>query len=60
MGTRGAIGRDLGRGHFKAVYHNWDSYTTALGSTLFNIRNGHFKGDTQAMLKYLIDDHPAG
>ena len=59
MSTRGAIGRDLGKGHFEAVYHHWDSYTTALGKTLFNLRNGHFKGDTEKMLSLLMS-HTAG
>jgi len=45
---------------FKGVYHHWDGYPQGLGSTLFQLRNGHFKGDTNAMLKVLIDQHPAG
>lgn len=59
MGTRGAIVRKNGNG-FEGRYHHWDSYPDALGKTLFDLYNGHFKKDLNAMLKYLIDDHPGG
>lgn len=59
MSTRGAIVRSKGNGKFIGVYHHWDSYPSGLGATLFRIRNGHFKGDTNAMLKVLIDEHTA-
>lgn len=59
MGTRGVIARRTNQG-FTGRYHHWDSYPHGLGATLFTARNRHFKRDTQAMLKYLLDDHPAG
>lgn len=59
MGTRSVIARSTGSG-FKGVYHHWDGYPSGLGATLFELFNGHFKHDSGAMLKYLIDDHPAG
>lgn len=59
MSTRSAIARQTPSG-FTGVYHHWDGYPTALGNTLFSLFNGHFKRDLNAMLKYLIDEHPAG
>jgi len=62
MSTRGCIARLRGRTPlaFKGVYHHWDSYPSGLGQTLFRLRNQGFKGDTAALLKALIDEHPAG
>lgn len=59
MSTRSVIARRNGNG-FTGVYHHWDGYPSGLGATLFQLRNGHFKGDTQKMLSFLIDQHPAG
>ena len=59
MSTRGAIARVEGDG-FKGVYHHWDSYPSGLGATLYQIYHDHFKEDLEAMLKVLIDEHPAG
>jgi len=59
MGTRGVIARKTDKG-FTGVYHHWDSYPDGLGQTLFNLYNEQFKHDLKAMLKTLIDDHPAG
>lgn len=59
MGTRGVIARVTNDG-FEGRYHHWDSYPDGLGDTLFNLLRGHFEGDIEAMLKILIDDHPAG
>lgn len=59
MSTRSVIARKTQSG-FSGVYHHWDGYPTALGATLFALFNGHFKRDLPAMLKYLIDEHPAG
>lgn len=56
MGTNGVIAREDGNGR----YHHWDSYPEGLGRALFTLRNDHFSGDTEAMLKVLIDDHPGG
>lgn len=60
MSTRSCIVRKTGEGKFKGRYHHWDGYPTGLGRTLFKLYRGHFKKDLPAMLKYLIDDHPAG
>ena len=59
MSTRGAIARVKGDG-FVGVYHHWDSYPKWLGKTLWELYHGHFKGDLEAMLTVLIDQHPAG
>lgn len=59
MSTRGAIARPVGEG-FEGRYHHWDSYPEGLGATLFYLRNGFFGGDTDALLAYLVDSHPAG
>ena len=59
MGTRGAIVKETKTG-WSGVYHHWDSYPDGLGKTLFNLRNDHFKKDTKAILKVLIDEHKAG
>ncbi len=69
MGTRGFIARQTGIVAemsnrslltFAGRYHHWDSYPLGLGSALFRAHRDHFRGDTSAMMKYLIDDHPAG
>jgi hypothetical protein len=59
MSTRGCIARVVNekKGSFKGRYHHFDSYESGLGKSLFELRNGHFKGDTNAMLKVLIDEH---
>jgi hypothetical protein len=59
MSTRSVIARKTQSG-FIGVYHHWDGYPSGLGATLFEVRNGYFKGDTQKMLQFLIDEHPAG
>ena len=64
MSTRGAIGRITSKEGepitFSCRYHHWDSNPESLGQTLFKLFKGHFKRDINAMLKMLIDDHPAG
>lgn len=60
MATRGAIVRATGTNSFAGAYHHWDSYPTSLGSTLWNLYHERYKKDLDAMLKELIDDHPAG
>lgn len=59
MSTRGVIARKTGSG-FRGVYHHWDGYPSGLGKYLFELRWRRFKGDTQKMLKFLIDEHPNG
>jgi hypothetical protein len=62
MSTRGCIARLQSRNplEFSGVYHHWDSYPSGLGQALFLLRKMEFGGDTDAMLKALIDEHPAG
>ena len=61
MATRGAIARINQDGKsFLGVRHQKYSMPEALGKTLWNLYHNHFKGDLEAMLKYLIDDHSAG
>jgi hypothetical protein len=60
MSTRGCIARSTGEGTFKGVYHHWDGYPAALGATLWELYHGHFKQDLDAMLAFLIEEHPAG
>lgn len=59
MSTRSVIARET-EGGFSGVYHHWDGYPSGLGYTLYHVRNWVFAGDTNAMLVYLIDEHPAG
>src|SRR5260370_27357417 len=61
MSTRAVIGRTTGsEGEFAGVYSHWDGYPTALGRSLFQMLHGHFHHDLAAMLKTVIDVHPAG
>lgn len=60
MGTRSTIARMTNKNGFSGVYHHWDGHPYSLGATLYKLYNGHFKKDIDAMLKFLIDDHPAG
>lgn len=59
MATRGAIVRRAGDG-FAGVYHHWDSYPEGLGKTLWHLYRGRFQRDLDAMLRFLIEEHPAG
>lgn len=61
MGTRSAILRpgitsEIPEGR----YCHWDGYPDGVGAELFHAIRDHFKGDIEAALKFLIDDHPAG
>ena len=61
MATRSCIVRTSDNGStFKGVYHHWDGYPEGLGQTLLSLYVGHFRRDLSAMLRFLIDDHPAG
>ena len=59
MSTRGVIARQTPRG-FSGRYHHSDSYPAGLGQALYRQCREHFKGDHQAMLRMLINDHPSG
>lgn len=59
MSTRAVIARKTKAG-FAGVYHHWDGYPSGLGATLFEVRNKFYAGDTERMLKFLIDAHPGG
>lgn len=60
MSTNGVIARATGEGTFKGVYHHSDGYPTGLGQFLTELLTGHFANDLPAMLRVLIDEHPAG
>jgi endonuclease/exonuclease/phosphatase family metal-dependent hydrolase len=62
MSTRAIIGRVNADGSdgWAGRYHHWDGYPSGLGQRLYFLWLTHFVGDTAAMTKYLIDDHPAG
>jgi hypothetical protein len=62
MSTRGAIARlnALQPLAFSGRYVHWDCYPTGLGAELWQAYHGHFQNNAQAMLKTLLDDHPAG
>lgn len=60
MSTRGCIARITGPSTFAGRYHHWDSYPEGLGKTLYEMYNADFKNKLKDMLKYLIDEHPAG
>lgn len=60
MSTRAVIARLVGPGRFRGNYHHWDGYPNGLGASLHELYHNHFNKDIGVMLKYLIDDHPAG
>ena len=62
MSTRAAIVRltCVSPVRWAGRYHHWDGYPSGLGATLWELYHGHFKRDLDAMLKVLLDDHPAG
>lgn len=59
MATRGAIVIRRGDG-FEGRYHHWDSQPYALGAALWGLYHGHFQRDLNRMLRFLIEEHPAG
>lgn len=59
MSTRSIIARKKGNG-FEGVYHHWDGYPEGVGQTLFKVNKKIFAGDTERMLKFLIDEHKGG
>ena len=64
MSTRGVIARLVPSEDgikFVGRFHHWDSYPDGLGQSLWAAyRHPFFNRDLQAMLAYLIDQHPAG
>jgi len=64
MSTRSCIARLTSKPGepitFRGKYSHWDGYPSGLGATLFKLWRGHFKKDTNAMLKVLIDDCRCG
>ena len=71
MSTRSVIARPMGDG-FNGRYHHWDGYPSGLGAELYWLAQPNdyramaglpptpWNGDIEAMLKVLLDDHPAG
>lgn len=62
MATRGAITRLVSSNpiRFSGVYHHWDSYPESLGKTLWELYHAVFGKDMDALLKMVVDEHPAG
>ncbi len=61
MATRAAITRlSRVRGTFEGVRHNKKSKPQDLGKALFNLFHLTFERDLPRMLRFLIDEHPAG
>lgn len=59
MSTYGVIARRTATGFVGRLHQNVGN-PHILGRALYRLRNGHFQGDTAAMLRVLIDEHPAG
>jgi hypothetical protein len=59
MSTRCVVARKTASG-FEGRFVHWDGYPSGVGATLFNAYRSHFKHNLKEMLKYFIDDHPAG
>jgi hypothetical protein len=60
MATRGMIAFGTSETSFEGRYHHWDSYPSGLGKTLYDLYNGHFQRDLDAMKRVLFDEHPGG
>ncbi|MGH2480637.1 MAG: hypothetical protein ACRDHW_13365 [Ktedonobacteraceae bacterium] len=59
MSTRSVIARPY-RSGIQGRYCHWDGYPSGVGKTLYRLNQGHFQGDTVALVRVLIDEHPAG
>lgn len=59
MSTRSVIARQTDEG-WQGIYHHSDGYPSFMGPRLIEMHNGHFGGDVEAMLHFLIDEHPGG
>lgn len=61
MSTRSVIARTTEReGGFKGVYCHSDGYPQWMGPALWKMLHEQFRDDLASMLRYLIDQHPAG
>lgn len=59
MSTNAAILRQTQAGEF-GVYCHSDGQPISLGKFLWHSYRGHFNHDLEAMLRFVIDEHPAG
>lgn len=59
MSTRAIIARITGD-DFEGRYHHSDGYPSGLGRFLYRAWREQFGRDTRAMLRLLVDEHPAG
>lgn len=59
MSTRGLIAKPEGDA-WVGTYHHWDSHPSGLGVTLMEAHAGHFNGDVEAMIAYLVDGEKVG
>lgn len=63
MSTRATIARATNLGGligWEGRYHHSDGYPEGLGAALFELWNGHFEKNTEAMMKFLLEDHQGG
>lgn len=62
MSTRSVIARPVEGPSFawEGRYHHSDGYPSGVGKTLWELLHGRFAGEESALLKVLLDDHPAG
>lgn len=60
MATRAMIARKVGEEGFEGRYHhNWGT-PDKLGKALYDVYHDAFQQDAEAMMHFLIDEHPAG
>jgi hypothetical protein len=59
MSTRAVVGRRTATG-FSGVYVAHDGSPKSLGAFLWGAYHGYFNRDIEAMLKFMVDDHPEG
>jgi hypothetical protein len=51
----------IGEGTVEDIHHHWDSHPNdGPGQFLIRILTGHFQNDLAWMMRFLIDEHPAG
>lgn len=60
MSTNGTLLRLLPNGEVSGTHNHWDSYPSHLGMALWQLYNITFKKDVEALLKAVVDEHPAG